>query len=132
MILSKYRITKALIRLRGCAGWSVHVLFAIPKDRFSPVEAHIILCQKGITSNNTMPILIERLAYLEDTRLLPGHVRLPQGCCKSHKVFVRLTKKFLPMYLSCDCHKTATRSQCRDLSLYCKAATRMLRNVLLI
>ena len=30
MALSKTRITKALIRLRGCAGWSVPVLFANP------------------------------------------------------------------------------------------------------
>ena len=30
MILSKKRITKALIRLRGCAGWSAPVLFANP------------------------------------------------------------------------------------------------------
>ena len=28
MILSKKKITKVLIRLRGCAGWSVPVLFA--------------------------------------------------------------------------------------------------------
>ena len=28
MVLSKTRITKALIRLRGCAGWSAPVLFA--------------------------------------------------------------------------------------------------------
>ena len=27
MILSNKRITKALIRLRGCAGWSAHLLF---------------------------------------------------------------------------------------------------------
>ena len=31
MILSKKRITKALIRLRGCVGWSAHVLFANPR-----------------------------------------------------------------------------------------------------
>ena len=31
MILSKKRITKALIRLRGCAGWSAPVLFAKPR-----------------------------------------------------------------------------------------------------
>ena len=30
IILSKNRITKALIRLRGCAGWSVPVLFRKP------------------------------------------------------------------------------------------------------
>ena len=31
MILSKKRISKALIRLRGCAGWSAPVLFATPR-----------------------------------------------------------------------------------------------------
>ena len=31
MILSKKQITKALIRLRGCAGWSAPVLFANPQ-----------------------------------------------------------------------------------------------------
>ena len=42
MALSKKRITKALIRLRGCAGWSAAVLFENPEDRFSRVEAHVI------------------------------------------------------------------------------------------
>ena len=31
MVLSKTQITKALIRLRGCAGWSVPVLFVNPR-----------------------------------------------------------------------------------------------------
>ena len=31
MVLSRKRITKALIRLRGCAGWSAPVLFANPR-----------------------------------------------------------------------------------------------------
>ena len=43
MVLSKTQITKVLIRLRGCAGWSAPVLFANPQNRFSRVEAHIIL-----------------------------------------------------------------------------------------
>ena len=30
MVLSKKRITKALIRMRGCAGWSAPVLFVNP------------------------------------------------------------------------------------------------------
>ena len=30
-ILCNKRITKALIRLRGCAGWSAHLLFANPR-----------------------------------------------------------------------------------------------------
>ena len=42
MILSKKRITKALIRLRGCAGWSAPVLFATPDYRFSRDEAQKI------------------------------------------------------------------------------------------
>ena len=40
ILLSKMPITKALIRLRGCAGWSV--LFENHKDRFSHVETHMI------------------------------------------------------------------------------------------
>ena len=37
MLVSNKQITKALIRLRGCAGWSVPVLFAnLPKTCFLP------------------------------------------------------------------------------------------------
>ena len=43
MVCSKMRITKALISLRGCAGWSAPLLFANSEDRFSHVEAHIAL-----------------------------------------------------------------------------------------
>ena len=42
MILLKKRITKALIRLRGCAGWSASGLFANPQRQVSRVLAHII------------------------------------------------------------------------------------------
>ena len=35
IILSKQWTTKALIRLRGCAGWSAPLLFAYGKNRFS-------------------------------------------------------------------------------------------------
>ena len=41
MILSNKRRTRALIRLRGCAGWSATVLFTNPEDMFSRVVAHI-------------------------------------------------------------------------------------------
>ena len=41
IILSSERITKVLIRLRGCAGWSVPSLFATQEDRVSHVEAHL-------------------------------------------------------------------------------------------
>ena len=37
MILCTKRITKALIRLRRCAGWSAPVLFAKIEDRLSHV-----------------------------------------------------------------------------------------------
>ena len=41
MVLSKKRKIKVLISLRGCAGWSAHLLFTNPKDMFSQVEAQI-------------------------------------------------------------------------------------------
>ena len=41
MILTSKRITKALISLRVCAGWSAPLLLANPEDRFSRVEATI-------------------------------------------------------------------------------------------
>ena len=37
MILSNKRITKAVIRLFGCAGWSAHLQFANPEGRVSRV-----------------------------------------------------------------------------------------------
>ena len=49
MILSNKRITKALIRLRGCAGWSVPLFFANTDDRFSRAKAQIIV-------NNSLPL----------------------------------------------------------------------------
>ena len=52
MILSKKRITKALIRLRGCAGWSVPVLFTNPQrqvfSRQGPYKSCLIwVCSVG-------------------------------------------------------------------------------------
>ena len=43
MILSKMQITKALISLHGCAGWSRPLLFTNPEETFSHTEAHINL-----------------------------------------------------------------------------------------
>ena len=43
MKLSKMQITKVLISLRGCAGWSATLLFANPEDRFSRIEAQILV-----------------------------------------------------------------------------------------
>ena len=41
IILSGQRRTKALISLRGCAGWSAPLLFAYGINRFSHDLAHI-------------------------------------------------------------------------------------------
>ena len=43
IILSRQRTTKALIRLRGCTGWSAPLLFAYRKNRFSDHDAHLLL-----------------------------------------------------------------------------------------
>ena len=40
MILSKEGIAKALIRLRGCAGWSAPVLFVNPEEGFLVFLCH--------------------------------------------------------------------------------------------
>ena len=45
MILSKKGITKALISLQGCTGWSAPLLFANHEDRFSHIEAHKQTCK---------------------------------------------------------------------------------------
>ena len=42
MIDSDKGIAKALIRLRGCAGWSATLLFINPRRQVSRVEAHIL------------------------------------------------------------------------------------------
>ena len=55
MILSNKRITKALIRLCGCAGWSAPFLFANPLRQvfsprgpyYSPTEYKIVSVDPG-------------------------------------------------------------------------------------
>ena len=42
MTLSKKRITKVLVRLRGCTGWSAPELKKPGEGRFSRVDAQII------------------------------------------------------------------------------------------
>ena len=38
MLLSNERKTNALIRLRGCTGWSAPVLFTSPEDKYTVVN----------------------------------------------------------------------------------------------
>ena len=42
MILSNKGITKALIRMQGCAGWAAPLLLATPEDRFSRDNAQMM------------------------------------------------------------------------------------------
>ena len=70
MIISEKRITKELIRLRGCAGWSAPVLFA--KTGFS---------RRGPYDNATIFNLSERVLLRNrifvityaDSRFTPAH-----------------------------------------------------------
>ena len=55
MILSNKKITKALIRLRGCAGWSALLLFPNTVDRFSRMEAHIMLISNNCNTQIEIP-----------------------------------------------------------------------------
>ena len=50
MKLSKKRITKVLIRLGGCAGWSTPVLLQPPKDSFSCDKAH--MCSNALIKHS--------------------------------------------------------------------------------
>ena len=52
VILSSKRLTKALIRMCRCAGWSASLLFPNTEDRFSRVKAHLIACNKIRVSCN--------------------------------------------------------------------------------
>ena len=43
VLISLYGLTKALISLRRCAGWSAHLLFGNSKERFSRIKAQKML-----------------------------------------------------------------------------------------
>ena len=77
-VLSKKQITMALIRLRGCAGWSAPVLFANSRRQVSHVNAHTLaICfpnlvdiqvtiQKG-TLPRALNILYKNLSFFHRT-----------------------------------------------------------------
>ena len=60
MILSDKQITKALIRLRGCAGFSAPLLFANPRRQFSRAEAHISSDFSCISPSFNIPLNLNR------------------------------------------------------------------------
>ena len=54
MILSNKRTIKALIRLRGCAGWYASLLFAKTEERFSSTGVHIVMQRMlGVSKNSS-------------------------------------------------------------------------------
>ena len=73
MVLFKKRITKALIRLRGCAGWSAPVLFATPRrqvfSRRGPNSAVLVaLLNPYILNNNKFTLLVGSLELLQKNK----------------------------------------------------------------
>ena len=68
MLLFNKRITNALIRLHGCAGWSALLLFAIPEDRFSRVNAHLM--SNHFIYCDVLLQVLDKLTMLKDTQLL--------------------------------------------------------------
>ena len=54
IILFRQRTTKALIRLRGYADWSVHLLFAFGITRFSHDAAQLLYYMKDTTFSSTL------------------------------------------------------------------------------
>ena len=69
MILSKEQITKALIRLRGCAGLYAPLLFANTEDRFFCVEAKITkLWDQWLNSYDQCFCLFDLILYVPSTK----------------------------------------------------------------
>ena len=58
MILSNKGITKALIRLRGCAGWSAPLLFANTEDRFLTLRLKYQMQPQNVYPNIFIQILM--------------------------------------------------------------------------
>ena len=60
MVLSKTRITKTLISLRGCAGWSTSLLFANHRrqvfSRRSPINVHEIKAVAFLQAERTQNV----------------------------------------------------------------------------
>ena len=61
MVLSEKRITKALIRLRGCESWSAPVLFANPQRQDRKPKIH--------PNHNHMHIFRPRQKHMQSLKL---------------------------------------------------------------
>ena len=65
----------ALIRLQGCAGWSMPLLSATPEDKFSHSKAQIVSDKLSYRASEVSDIL-NPCSLTSWTGTLPGHVRL--------------------------------------------------------
>ena len=64
MILSKEGIIKALIRLRGCAGWSAPLLFAHSEDRFSRDVTSSMGCNVLYFNDQRLSNLFNKIVFV--------------------------------------------------------------------
>ena len=88
MLLSIKRITKALIRLHRCAGWSAPLLFATAVNWFSRDEAHYILTRFILMDYH---IHIETISMEFSFCILRGY----QSKFQEHDVFPSLKIVFI-------------------------------------
>ena len=63
MILSKKRITKALIRLCRYAGWAAPLLFTNHEGRFSLAGTHMITGHCGMTEKKVEVMNVNKLKH---------------------------------------------------------------------
>ena len=88
MILSGKRITKALISLPGCAGWSVSLLFANPGQQVlsqrGPYYFEIITCDPSIYTMDHPDFILSN--FMES---FIG-VKMVKCCSLSYICFVKL------------------------------------------
>ena len=92
-ILSRQRITKTLIRLRGCAGWSVSMLFAYGKNRFSHDVAQLISSSLFLIKYpfiNSIWLLIR----IVDT----SHWKWTENCAIFYQIHFRLLFEVVKFY----------------------------------
>ena len=93
MILCKKRITKSLIRLRGCAGWSASVLFVNPwrqvlsrhgqiVSNINPYPANILakICRLFITSAAYLEYFFMEANTINPDQTVPGEIGAVWSC----------------------------------------------------
>ena len=76
MILSNKLITKVLTRLCGCAGWSVPLLLANPKDMFShlfPPSTTVVVSSLSLSPSFSLSRLLMYFSRLHVNCLISVH-----------------------------------------------------------